>query len=351
MGRARQAGDAAAVETLILARRAEGMGMVATDRAINDYLCTDCRQSAFSQVRRDHRQHQARRTHSSLNEAYLFDGLRREMLASKYSEMFRFAVLGMPPAERLGYFERLNLKADAQVLPVKAEQFLKDVPQPSDEQLESFFELHQNQLPQPNSPEPGFKEPTKVAFEYFKANLDKFIERTTDEVTPEEMQEYYEKNKAIQFRQLALPPAKDSKSPGKDGEMEDPLGPDEAQPEGTSAPKTDAPKEDDSSADPTGSAPDASDADNDKKPDSKTPDGEKPADKTGPKSSSVEPRRGSSPFRLTSAPQPAAETKKSDTAKSDAVKSDAVKADDAAPAERQAGRRRKISTRRGIGRR
>ena len=154
------------------------MGMVASDRAVNDYLRTVAGK-AFSQVREIMNSIKTG-DHTTLNEGYLFDGLRREMLASKYSEMFRFAVLGMPPAERLGYFEQLNLKADAQVLPVKAEQFLKDVPQPSDEQLEAFFELHQNQLPQPNSPEPGFKQPVKVAFEYFKANLDKFIEQATD---------------------------------------------------------------------------------------------------------------------------------------------------------------------------
>ena len=255
MGRMHPAGDAAAIETIILSKRAEEMGMVASDRAVSDLL-RELAGDAFSQLR-DIIAELKPDGRVAISQSYLIDGLQREILASKYSEMFRLGMLGTPPGQRRDYFEQLNLKADAQVLPVKVEQFVKAVPDPSDEKLKSFFERYKNQLPQPLSPEPGFKEPLKIAFQYFKANMDKAIDRASAEVTPEEMHEYYEKHKDIQFRQRSLPPGKEPDATAPDGSKEDPLGPDEPQPEktspaGSATPDTEdgKPADDDTSTEP-----------------------------------------------------------------------------------------------------
>lgn len=247
-----------------------------------------------------------------ISQTYLFDGLRRELLASRYTEMFRLSTLGMPPAERWEYFEQLNLKAEARVLPVKAEQFLSAAAQPSDEDLEKFFERHQNQLPEPNSPEPGFKEPAKMAFQYFQANLETFTEKAMGKVTSEEMHDYYEKNKAVQFRELGLPPGKDEQPPVKTGEMEDPLGPDEPAAEKSAAGK-DSPPASEKPAE--GQAPPSS-----------TPPEKAAPEK--PKSSQLNLDRGAGVFRLTSALQAAAKPE-SDAADTKPAPADAKASDDA----------------------
>ena len=51
---------------------------------------------------------------------------------------------------------------------------------PTDEELQKFFEENKETYPFPiASPEPGFKVPHKVDFEYFKADVDKFAEKVT----------------------------------------------------------------------------------------------------------------------------------------------------------------------------
>ena len=57
-------------------------------------------------------------------------------------------------------------------------------------------------MPVPDSPTPGFKQPTKAEFQYFLANLADFIERALARKSrPRKSQEYYEKNKDVRFRE------------------------------------------------------------------------------------------------------------------------------------------------------
>ncbi len=316
MGRATPPGDEAAIETIVLAHRAEEMGMVASDRAVNDLLRVYAG-SAYGQLR-DIIAALKPDGRIPMSQTYLFEGLRRELLASRYAQMFRLATLGMPPAERWEYFEQLNLKAEAWVLPVKAEQFLKDVAQPTDDELQKFFERYQNRLPEPYSPEPGFKEPQKIAFQFFQANLEKLTEKMSGQVTSEEMHDYYEKNKAVQFRELALPPAKEETPAAKPGENEDPLGPDE--------PATDKPATEKTDGDKPATEKPGEPASGDKPAAEKSPTGKNAAP---PKSSGVEPAGGRSPFRLVSNEQAAPAGAKPGDAPAAAGKAPADKSADA----------------------
>ncbi len=138
MARMMPAGDQAALETILLSKRAEEMGMVASDQAVTDYL-RSISGDAFSQLR-DIIAKLKPDGRIPISQGFLYDALRRELLASKYTQMFQLGMAGgMPPAERWEYYEQLHLEADAQVLPVKAEQFLKDVDSPGDEKLQCVF--------------------------------------------------------------------------------------------------------------------------------------------------------------------------------------------------------------------
>jgi len=292
----RPQGDAATMETVVLAHRAEQLGIVVSDRTINNFL-----KRITQDVVTAPEIAQIIARMKNVSQAAVFDALRRELLASRLSTMFQLTLGGMPPAQRWDYFEDLNLKADAQVLPVPVEPFLKDIPDPPADKLLAFFERFQNQLEEPNSSLPGFKQPPKAAFQYFKANVDTFVARAAEKLTPEEVHEYYETNKA-QFKALVLPSKKSESDVQPDDEKPADSNPDDA---GAETPATDA-----GEVPPAGNAvPPASNA----VPPAAQPKGPAPAAPKaappknaapgGKKSSSLEPAAGAGRFRLTAAPK------------------------------------------------
>jgi hypothetical protein len=290
----RARGDAATMETMVLAHRAEELGIVVSDRAINDFLKTITQNvvsaDEFAKIIAGM---------PRVSQAALFDSLRRELLASRLSEMFKITLGGFPPAQRWNFFEELNLKADAQVLPVDVEQFVKGIPDPPADKLLAFFERFQEQVEQPNSPLPGFKEPPKAQFQYFKANVDEFVARAAEKLTTEELHEYYDKNKA-QFRALVLPAKDDEAKPddatsGKAG----------AETPDAAAAEVPAAETGTSPATPATSTPDSKAATPEKPaaPATQKPAPPKSAAPPGKKSSSHQPAAGASRFLLTAAPQ------------------------------------------------
>ena len=99
----------------------------------------------------------------------------------------------MTPAQRWEYFCRVKQMATIEAAPVAVANYLSRIDEPSDEELKTFFEQYKDRYPLPDSPEPGFREPQRVALQYFKANLDKFAGGVTDE----EIKAHYEKNKTV----------------------------------------------------------------------------------------------------------------------------------------------------------
>ena len=113
----------------------------------------------------------------------------------RLAHMFQSSLEGITPAERWHYFLQVNQLATIEAVPVDAAKYADRATEPSDEQLEKLFEEHKDQYPRPDSPDPGFREPAKVALEYFKADYDKFT--SPEAISDEEVQEHYEKNKAM----------------------------------------------------------------------------------------------------------------------------------------------------------
>ena len=79
------------------------------------------------------------------------------------------------------------------VLHVPVADYVAKVDEPKDEELKTFFDEHKEEHPQPASPEPGFREPQRVALQWFKADQDKFLAQVTDA----EIKQRYEKNKEL----------------------------------------------------------------------------------------------------------------------------------------------------------
>jgi len=332
MGRSKQGPEEATLETLLLTKRAESAGMVVTDRAVNDFL----KQVTDNSLSRETIQTvvASLKTGRRITMSWLFEAIRNEMLASRYMQLFAQTLRDTTPAQRFEYFSRLNRRAKIEFVPLAVADFIGQVPSPSDEELKKFFDEHKEQFPNPNSPDPGFKHPARAAFQYFKADFEKFKEAAKAEVTEKEVQEYYEKNKA-QFRVVDLPaeqpaegaaageaaateetkpaegaPAADETKPGEESKPTE-----EAKPEGEAKPAEAAEEPKASDAQPNAEAP-AEPA---------KPEGEAPA---APQSS----RTRRSPFQQVSYLQdaePAAEAAASDAKPADETKP----AEEAKPAE------------------
>ena len=249
MRRSKEGPEEAALETLILAKKAQQLGMVISDRTINEML----RQWTQDSLTSDSLQAIVNSLHTGrrISVARLFEAIRTEMLASKFSQMFVRSVVDIPPAQKFEYYSRVNRQAKAEIMPLAVADFTGQVPDPGAETLEKFFNEHKDRLPDAASPDPGFKVPRRAAFQYFKADMNKFRDEFKPKVTEEEIREYYDKNKA-QFQAIELP-----KDPQDGAE---------------SAPQEEAPKD--------GEAPKTEPSDDANKPESEKPEAESPKAET-----------------------------------------------------------------------
>ena len=192
--------DESVVETWLLARYGQQMGMVISNQAINAFL------KDLTQDRVTSANMQAAFKRHGFSDFQFFHAMRDELAASQLKKMFEISLAGITPAQRWQYFTRVNEMATIETVPVPVAKFADSIPEPTDEELKTFFEEHKNKYPRPESPDPGFREPPKIALEYLKAPLDKFT--SPEIVTDEEVQQRYEKNKDA-YDQLEKRPAEE----------------------------------------------------------------------------------------------------------------------------------------------
>jgi hypothetical protein len=228
MGRSKLGPEASAIETMVMAKKADQLGMVVSDAAIND-LIKQITDNSLDSGTLQAVINQLQGGRQKVSAVRLFDALRTEMLASKLSQLFFQSLRDIPPAQRFEYYERLNRRAKAEILPLAVASFVDQVSaEPTNDELRAFYDKYKNSFPNPASPEPGFKEPKRASFQYFKADFAKLKDEFKPQVTEAEIREYYEKNKA-QFRVVELPGADaDKDKAGADEKPEEKAGDEKA---------------------------------------------------------------------------------------------------------------------------
>lgn len=143
-----------------------------------------------------------------LGEAELFDVLREELAARFVLEM------DYPPRQRfgqgtvqtpLGYwktFQMLQVRQALDAVEIPVEAFVSLVPEPTDAELDKFYDAYKNRLPSSDG-KPGFLRDRQVQLAYVAADFEAF-EKLSEEPTDDEVAEYYEKNKQ-RYRVTTLP--------------------------------------------------------------------------------------------------------------------------------------------------
>ncbi|HZZ28977.1 MAG TPA: hypothetical protein VFE46_13330 [Pirellulales bacterium] len=206
------------VATMLLDKKAEQMGIVVSDAVANSYINTLTENKLSPQelanIVRNVSQH-----YDGIGQSQLFDALRMQMAANyaqrafspllnriqQFGQGMQFAVFhGDTPGDRWDYFCRLNRKVTAQFLPVAVNKFVDQIPDPSPEQLKSFYEQYKTAEPDPNSPNPGFRQPFKAKFQYIKADYEQLLAAESPKITQQEIKDYYD-NHQEEFKKTKLP--------------------------------------------------------------------------------------------------------------------------------------------------
>jgi hypothetical protein len=198
---------------MLLEKKAQQLGIIVSDRVINNYIREVTLDRVSAQKLADVGRNLSG-SGSQVSQAQIFDALRSALTARYAYQTFagflmrtdgqRAVFNGDTPGDRWEYFCQLNRKVTAEILPVSVEKFVAEIPDPSADELRKFYDLYKNDYPNPYSPTPGFKRPFRAQFQYVKADYDKKLKEEMAKITDEEIAEYYEKNKD-DFKKSKLP--------------------------------------------------------------------------------------------------------------------------------------------------
>jgi len=195
-----EATEAQVVNTLLLAEKAAEMGMVVTDRQVNEFL----ERETQNKVNAGQMANLAQRF--GVSQTFIFDALRHELLARNFANLYLAGVRPTPPLARWDYYQRVFRSAKIEAAPVQVSDYIDQVADPSEAELQRFFDEYKSQYPIPGSPDPGFRQPAKGRFQYFRADYDQFAEGI--DITDEEIAKYYEEHKdEFPYSGLSIEPA------------------------------------------------------------------------------------------------------------------------------------------------
>lgn len=210
--------DESLVQTMVLAEEGRRMGVVVDQEAVKDYL----RQISYPELKEGDWLDIARElvTDKNITVNQLFEHLQYELKAH-HVRMLAMAGLYaqgvgpiVPPGEAFELFSRLNRRLAIEAYPVEVKPLVAEVKgEPSQAELEKIFEEGKYRDPNPNSDEPGFHKPHKLAFTYLKVNFAPFLEEAKKQITEEQIEEAYKKDISQGLHKvLELPPEEKKES-------------------------------------------------------------------------------------------------------------------------------------------
>jgi len=147
------------------------------------------------------------------NETVVFNTLRKMLLAYFYRQGYQDASFVVLPQERWEDWRRVNERIALTVAVLPVEGFEADVPAPTEPQLRDLYEEFKNVVPNEwknvdgrdmPSATPGFAQPRRVRFQFLQANVADRTDKHLDEVTEEEIADYYDRNKRSEFVKMSF---------------------------------------------------------------------------------------------------------------------------------------------------
>jgi hypothetical protein len=173
--------EEAAIDRWVYARTAESMGAIVDDKTVGNIMSVLLVGEPDPQAFLENALRNAGR---GMNQAVFLHAMREQLLALRLMQFGHqydnWAGISSSPGERWDYFKRLRQQASIEVAMLLPKDFVKDVKDPADKDLEEFFNQHKNVEPTPDSADPGFRSPRKVNVEYLEADAKRFLDQITD---------------------------------------------------------------------------------------------------------------------------------------------------------------------------
>ncbi len=176
------------VDAIILEHEADRLGLPATPEIANKWL--------------------RQQTRDSLNARFFEDIYRRSSLPSQVTDVQLLTEIAnqirigdvrrlpdtaeVTPLDVFQAYRDQNEKVSVFAVPVRVDEFVAKVPEPSDAEIASLFDQGKNRLPNSSSPEPGFLIPQKVRFETISADVNSLAEKLQPKLTDEELRAAYD---------------------------------------------------------------------------------------------------------------------------------------------------------------
>jgi hypothetical protein len=280
------------------------------------------------------------------NESVVFSMLRKMLAAYFYRSTFEDASYVVLPEQRWEDWRKVNERISLAVAELPVESFEKDVPAPTDAQLQALYNEYKDA--DPNiwltvdvvgtslpAPTPGFAEPRRVKLDYLSGSVAEQAEQFLDKVTDQEIADYYERNKRKEFVKTGFGTEEEESAdaaPEKEGEADKqpaegatPPAAEPAKPAAESTPSATPPAGEQPAA-PSGEAapatsPPAPAGDGAPAPAATTPSATPPAPENAPASNASSAIKRPSPFRLAAYQTTPAESPSSGAATSEAPSS------------------------------
>lgn len=270
--------DATLVWGQVMRLEARRLGLVVTDPMIDSFI------KRITEHKLKAEQFRSVLKGLGLREKMLYDMLREELLA-RNAFLITQPRIDPTPEQYWHYYRQMKVRQNLEVAALPVSEFAKSIKDPTDRELEAFFNQHKNRFPEqgPDYATPGFRQSSKVLVQYLTSTYEE-IEKTIPPITDQEVTDFYEKKKDVLYREIEKPADKPA------GEQ-DPLNPDiapdgtgkPATSEGAGAPKDTPAKDAPAKEEPAKDAPTKDAATTEKKPE------EKPAEKTEEKPAADKP--------------------------------------------------------------
>jgi hypothetical protein len=189
--------DEAIIQKMLLAAKAESLGVKVDDAAVKAFL----NQLSDGELSENDLGVVYNKTIAGrMTQQHLMDQLQHELLAQQMLMMSRAGLFVVPPREAWSYHNRLQRRVQTEMVALKVDSFKDKVSKmPTDAEIQKLYEEGKDRFPNPYSPEPAFKRRLKLAFEYVRADSGKLQEeeaaKIKDTITNEEIEKHYAENK------------------------------------------------------------------------------------------------------------------------------------------------------------
>ncbi|MCY2968407.1 MAG: SurA N-terminal domain-containing protein [Planctomycetota bacterium] len=226
------------VESWLFRKEANRLGIQMDNTDVDNFLVRTFRRKLTTEILQDICQ-DLRQT-----PALIYEVLRDELAEQEAGQVLSPVNVTPSPEQLWRYYQQVHTRQSVEAVGVPVNAFIDNDSQPTDKEVAALFQKYNKRFDLRDSPQqkfggdykPGFRQPRKAQFQYVKLQFEEAEAAVAKArpVTDEEIQKYYDDNKAIDFT-LQLPPEPTSEkgrkpglsTPGEDDGDEKPKAPNE----------------------------------------------------------------------------------------------------------------------------